>query len=240
VTGRRIGFVDVTTRDGHQSLWATRMTNAMILPFMPRMDEMGFDWINLEGGAVFDVCVRFLREDPWERMRLVAERVRHTPGDGVCRVDRPDQLAVVGAAPPQRAGRSHQLDEDLRPVAGVQHHEAHPGQDVAVHALHHLVGHLGVGGVPPPGEHVGGREDLLGEAVLRVVEGGGAHDAAVAQVLTNALGDRRVHALRVDLRDVLLDLLVAVLPPHGHADGGGGRVGHCRFCLSSSSSLRIT
>jgi oxaloacetate decarboxylase alpha subunit len=81
VTGRRIGFVDVTTRDGHQSLWATRMTNAMILPFMPRMDEMGFDWINLEGGAVFDVCVRFLHEDPWERMRLVAERVRHTPVD---------------------------------------------------------------------------------------------------------------------------------------------------------------
>lgn len=81
MTGRRIGFVDVTTRDGHQSLWATRMTNAMILPFMPRMDEMGFDWINLEGGAVFDVCVRYLHEDPWERMRLVAERVRRTPVD---------------------------------------------------------------------------------------------------------------------------------------------------------------
>ncbi|NKQ52304.1 pyruvate carboxylase subunit B [Amycolatopsis sp. K13G38] len=81
MTGRRIGFVDVTTRDGHQSLWATRMTNAMILPFASRMDEMGFDWINLEGGAVFDVCVRYLHEDPWERMRLVAERVRRTPVD---------------------------------------------------------------------------------------------------------------------------------------------------------------
>jgi oxaloacetate decarboxylase (Na+ extruding) subunit alpha len=78
---RRIGFVDVTTRDGHQSLWATRMTNAMILPFVPRMDAMGFDWINLEGGAVFDVCVRFLHEDPWERMRLVAERAPRTPVD---------------------------------------------------------------------------------------------------------------------------------------------------------------
>ncbi|TNC25762.1 pyruvate carboxylase subunit B [Amycolatopsis alkalitolerans] len=81
MTGRRVGFVDVTTRDGHQSLWATRMTNGMILPFMPRMDEMGFDWINLEGGAVFDVCVRFLHEDPWERMRLVAQRTRRTPVD---------------------------------------------------------------------------------------------------------------------------------------------------------------
>lgn len=85
MTGRRVGFVDVTTRDAHQSLWATRMTNAMILPFLPRMDEMGFDWINLEGGAVFDVCVRFLHEDPWERMRLAAERVRRTPLDVMTR-----------------------------------------------------------------------------------------------------------------------------------------------------------
>lgn len=81
MSGRRVGFVDVTTRDAHQSLWATRMTNSMILPFIPRMDELGFDWINLEGGAVFDVCVRYLHEDPWERMRLVARRVRHTPVD---------------------------------------------------------------------------------------------------------------------------------------------------------------
>lgn len=79
--GRRMQFVDVTTRDGHQSLWATRMTNAMILPIMPLMDTVGFDWINLEGGAVFDVCVRFLHEDPWARMRLVAERAIETPVD---------------------------------------------------------------------------------------------------------------------------------------------------------------
>lgn len=78
---RRMRYVDVTTRDGHQSLWATRMSNAMILPIVPTMDDAGFDWINLEGGAVFDVCVRFLHEDPWERMRLVARRVEHTPID---------------------------------------------------------------------------------------------------------------------------------------------------------------
>jgi oxaloacetate decarboxylase (Na+ extruding) subunit alpha len=81
MTDSRMRFVDVTTRDGHQSLWATRMTNAMILPIARHMDTVGFDWINLEGGAVFDVCVRFLSEDPWERMRLVAERVQHTPID---------------------------------------------------------------------------------------------------------------------------------------------------------------
>jgi oxaloacetate decarboxylase alpha subunit len=78
---RRMRYVDVTTRDGHQSLWATRMTNAMILPIVRQMDAVGFDWINLEGGAVFDVCVRFLHEDPWERMRLVAERATQTPVD---------------------------------------------------------------------------------------------------------------------------------------------------------------
>lgn len=77
--------MDVTLRDGHQSLWATRMTNAMMLPFVPRMDDMGFDWINLVGGAVFDVCVRFLREDPWQRMRLVKERAPNTPIDVMTR-----------------------------------------------------------------------------------------------------------------------------------------------------------
>jgi oxaloacetate decarboxylase alpha subunit len=81
MTGKRMQYVDVTTRDGHQSLWATRMTNAMILPILRQMDSVGFDWINLEGGAVFDVCVRYLHEDPWERMRLVAERVTNTPVD---------------------------------------------------------------------------------------------------------------------------------------------------------------
>ena len=74
-----VRFVDVSVRDAPQSLWATRITNEMIMPFAGRMDEMGFDWIDLEGGATFDVCVRYLREDPWERMRLMAERATKTP-----------------------------------------------------------------------------------------------------------------------------------------------------------------
>lgn len=76
---KSVKVIDVTLRDGQQSLWATRMTNAMFVPCLQRMDEMGFDWIDLVGGAVFDVCVRFLREDPWRRMRLAAERVTETP-----------------------------------------------------------------------------------------------------------------------------------------------------------------
>ena len=76
---KSVKVIDVTLRDGQQSLWATRMTNGMFLPYVHRMDEMGFDWIDLVGGAVFDVCVRYLREDPWRRMRLAAERVTKTP-----------------------------------------------------------------------------------------------------------------------------------------------------------------
>ena len=74
-----IGFIDVTIRDAHQSLWATRMTNEMMLPFAPRMDAIGFDAVDIVGGAVFDVCVRFLHEDPWERMSLLRDAIPNTP-----------------------------------------------------------------------------------------------------------------------------------------------------------------
>jgi oxaloacetate decarboxylase (Na+ extruding) subunit alpha len=76
---KRIKFVDTTVRDGQQCLWATRMENHMFLPYLSQMDRIGFDWIDLVGGAVFDVCVRYLREDPWERMRLAAHLCRRTP-----------------------------------------------------------------------------------------------------------------------------------------------------------------
>ena len=76
---KSVEFIDVTIRDAHQSLWATRMTNAMMMPFAPRMDTMGFDAIDIVGGAVFDVCVRFLHEDPWERMSLLRAAIPNTP-----------------------------------------------------------------------------------------------------------------------------------------------------------------
>src|SRR3546814_5487478 len=66
---RSVRFIDVTLRDAHQCLWATRMTTAMMKEVAPHLDEAGFEAIDLVGGAVFDVCVRYLREDPWERMR---------------------------------------------------------------------------------------------------------------------------------------------------------------------------
>jgi oxaloacetate decarboxylase alpha subunit len=77
--GRTIRLVDVTLRDAHQCLWATRMTTAMMADIAPRLDRAGFEAIDLVGGAVFDVCVRYLREDPWERMRIVSGWVKRTP-----------------------------------------------------------------------------------------------------------------------------------------------------------------
>ena len=76
---RTIKLIDVTLRDAHQCLWATRMTTAMMKELAPRLDRAGFEAIDLIGGAVFDVAVRYLREDPWERMRIVSSWVKETP-----------------------------------------------------------------------------------------------------------------------------------------------------------------
>ena len=74
-----VDVIDTTLRDAHQCLWATRMTTAMMLPVARRMDRCGFAQIDLAGTIQFDVCVRFLKEDPWQRVRLMREHVVHTP-----------------------------------------------------------------------------------------------------------------------------------------------------------------
>lgn len=76
---RPIAVIDTTLRDAHQCLWATRMTTAMMLPVAERFDRCGFAQVDLAGTIQFDVCVRFLKEDPWQRVRLMRERVRQTP-----------------------------------------------------------------------------------------------------------------------------------------------------------------
>ena len=74
-----IGFVDTTLRDGHQSLWAEGMTTGMMLPIAERMDQAGFEAIELISASHLKKCVRELKEDPWERVRLVAQRITKTP-----------------------------------------------------------------------------------------------------------------------------------------------------------------
>jgi len=81
----RIGSVDVTLRDAHQCLWSTRMTTATIMPILDTMDRAGHAMLNVLGGAVFDVCVRYLAENPYERMRAICGRLERTPADALTR-----------------------------------------------------------------------------------------------------------------------------------------------------------
>ena len=81
---KRYGLIDVTLRDAHQCLWSTRMSTAMMTPVLSRIDRVGYGYINILGGAVFDVQVRFLHENPWQRVGLLCERLA-TPCDGLTR-----------------------------------------------------------------------------------------------------------------------------------------------------------
>jgi oxaloacetate decarboxylase alpha subunit len=74
----RIGITDTTLRDAHQSLWATRMHLTDILPIAERIDEVGYHSVEVWGGATFDVCMRFLNEDPWDRLHRLREKFKHT------------------------------------------------------------------------------------------------------------------------------------------------------------------
>ena len=74
-----IRFVDTTLRDGHLSLWASGMTTGMMLPIADRMDRAGFEAIEIISGSNFKKSVREQREDPFARIRLVAERITETP-----------------------------------------------------------------------------------------------------------------------------------------------------------------
>ena len=76
---KEIHFVDTTLRDGQLSLWASNMTTGMMLPIVENIDRAGFEGIELLSSAFFKKCVRDLKDDLWERARLVAKRVKHTP-----------------------------------------------------------------------------------------------------------------------------------------------------------------
>ena len=72
-------ITDTTLRDAHQSLWATRMRTADIMKIIDVIDNVGYYSLEVWGGATFDVCLRFLREDPWERLRQIKSKAKKTP-----------------------------------------------------------------------------------------------------------------------------------------------------------------
>ena len=71
--------METAIRDGHQSLLATRMRTEDMIPALERMDAIGYHSIECWGGATFDTCMRFLKEDPWKRLRDIKARLKHTP-----------------------------------------------------------------------------------------------------------------------------------------------------------------
>ncbi len=75
---RHVGITDTTLRDSHQSLLATRMKTADMVPIIEEIDNMGFHSVEVWGGATFDSCMRFLDEDPWDRLKVMKKHFKNT------------------------------------------------------------------------------------------------------------------------------------------------------------------
>ena len=75
----KVRISDLVLRDAHQSLHATRMTTADMLPICSKLDSVGYWSLEAWGGATFDACIRFLNEDPWERLRSLHKALPNTP-----------------------------------------------------------------------------------------------------------------------------------------------------------------
>ncbi len=78
LNAQKVGITETALRDAHQSLMATRMRIEDMLPIAEQMDEIGYHSLEVWGGATFDTCMRFLDEDPWERLRMLRKRFKKT------------------------------------------------------------------------------------------------------------------------------------------------------------------
>ena len=74
----KVHITDLTLRDAHQSLIATRMSTADMLPACKQLDRIGYWSLEVWGGATFDACLRYLREDPWERLKQLRTALPNT------------------------------------------------------------------------------------------------------------------------------------------------------------------
>ena len=75
----KVGITETILRDAHQSLIATRMSTEEMLPALEALDKIGYRSLECWGGATFDACLRFLDEDPWERLRTLKKHMPNTP-----------------------------------------------------------------------------------------------------------------------------------------------------------------
>ena len=74
----KVKITETVLRDAHQSLIATRMTTAEMLPIIEKLDKVGYNALEAWGGATFDACLRFLNEDPWDRLRKIRDKAKNT------------------------------------------------------------------------------------------------------------------------------------------------------------------
>jgi oxaloacetate decarboxylase alpha subunit len=74
----KVKVTETILRDAHQSLIATRMTTEEMIPILPKLDEVGYHSLEMWGGATFDASLRFLNEDPWERLRTIRKKIKKT------------------------------------------------------------------------------------------------------------------------------------------------------------------
>ena len=75
---KKVLITDTILRDAHQSQAATRMTTEQMLPMLDALDDIGYYSLEAWGGATFDSCLRFLNEDPWERLRILKSHLKKT------------------------------------------------------------------------------------------------------------------------------------------------------------------
>ena len=100
-----IKITETVLRDAHQSLIATRMPTELMLPIVDKMDKVGYHSVECWGGATFDACLRFLKEDPWDRLRKLRD------GDDVV------GGAVARALGIRHLKEEHAVDRELSVVA---------------------------------------------------------------------------------------------------------------------------
>ncbi len=79
IKAKPVKITETILRDAHQSLIATRMTTDDMLPIVEKLDQVGYHSLEAWGGATFDSCLRFLNEDPWERLRKIKDKAKNTP-----------------------------------------------------------------------------------------------------------------------------------------------------------------
>ena len=171
---RPVHITDTTLRDAHQSLWATRMEIGDMLPILPKMDAVGYWSLEVWGGATFDACLRFLDENPWERLRIIKKHCPKTPLQMLLRGQN-----LVGLPPLQRRDR-HALRAASK----------RNGIDVfRVFDALNDIRNVEVAGQ----RDQGGRRPLRGRHQLHGLSG--AHARLVHRVRAAAQGDRRRHDL---------------------------------------------